>query len=1031
LRKCFAAIVGLCKTPANCLNNDVKTRSSKLGLSIIAGGLSFVGSANAMDLILNGSFENFGGSEWKYFNTYNYSPAYSFFTGPPVPASENPGTIWSWQHASAFGAWANFVTPTNEADHLQFNLIYANCQTVNLTNALSSTDIDAGLGQFTFSSWLASYGVGLNAPNPEQPYLVLRFFDDTATNQIGGNVIFDRTTNNFAVTYATGNTNIPSDLRLDHSWIKYIAGGPVPIGARKAKVYITRSPNAGRSGTPDTYVDLVKLNVININVTTALESAVPADGTPNNGPAAAVVVTLRDIATQVNTNSIKLRFDDNLVTPTMQKSGTLTTIQYSPPSVLAPLSSHTYSVAWDDNGVPVASKSNQFQFAVAPYVNLTTGPPIYLETFDGVAEGSLPAGWSVTNATDIDVPGTDLNDFHSDSYRDWVVISRSTLSNLWNVPGGADYISVIDVAPNQVVNDALVTDLVSNNFILAASSSRSGNQVQTMFTGDYDLTGNTNVYLIFNALYTQNQDSIGAIEYSINGGATWLPALYLLDGPDVLRDSQGNIDASNTLAFDYSGNAAQTPPPPGNFGAFIGVDRSQWASLGPFLSARIDDDLTSSKRVEVVRLAQADNQPAVRFRIAQAGNNSWYFGIDQFGIYSLSNIAPPIIITSPVSETIAVGNAGAFNVGTPMGVGPISFQWRRDGVNLDGKTSSILALANVQLADAGNYDVVVTNPGGSVTSSPPALLTVINPIALITGQWDFDAGNLAATIGRDLEYYDDSVQTNTFFGTTTSFGIAGIAGQPVSVMKFTPTSGNSQRPGSNPGTNAWGGYKMFHGAVPTGGGTNINQYTLIFDVLYPGASDHSWRAIIQASTNVFTGGDDSEFYVSPADGIGITSIYDGNIAPGVWHRIALAVDMAGPGLHPVVEKFVDGAKFGEQTAGLDTLDGRFSLNPLLALLFAEDNGYNNDAYVSSVQFRSGRLSDAAIAAMGGPSADKIPAPIGKVFVYQQGGNIFIQWRGNTLLSADDITGPWTPVIGATKPYQVPTPLDEKKFYRAE
>lgn len=1029
MRKCFAATIGLRKTPAICLD-DVKNRSSKLGLSIIAGGLSFVGSANAVDLILNGSFENFGGSEWKYFSTYNYSPAYSFFTGPPVPSAENPGTSWSWQHASAFGAWANFVTPTNEADHLQFNLVYANCQTVNVTNALSAAAIDSGLGLYLFSSWLASYGNGPSAPDPEQPYLVLRFFDDTATNQIGGNVIFDRTTNNFAVTYANGNTNIPSDLTLDHSWIKYMASGPVPNGARKAKVYITRSPNAGRSGTPDTYVDLVKLNVININDTTILDAAIPGDGSPTNGPAPSVVVTLRDIATQVNTNTIQLRFDGALVSPSIQKSGTLTTVQYSPSVVLAPLSSHTYSVEWADNGVPVTSKSNQFEFAIAPYVNLTLGPPIYLETFDGIAEGSLPAGWSVTNATDADIPGLDLNNFHSDSYRDWVVISRSTLSNVWNASGGTDYIAITNVAPNQVVNDALVTDLISNNFIVAASSSRSGNQVQTLFSGDYDLSGNTNVYLIFNALYTQNQDSIGAIEYSINGGATWLPALYLLDAPDIRRDSQGNIDASNTMAFNYTGNAAETPPPPGNYGAFIGVDRSQWANLGPFVSARIDDDLTSSKRVEVVRLAQADNQTTVRFRIAQAGNNSWYFGIDQFGLYSLTNIAPPTITTPPVSQTIAVGNSGSFDVGTPVGIGPISFQWRHDGVNLDGKTGSVLVLANVQSADAGNYDVVVTNPGGSVTSSPPALLTVINPIAPITGQWDFDAGNLAATIGRDLEYYDDSVQTNTFFGTTTSFGITDIAGQPANVMKFTPTSGNSGRLGSNPDTNAWGGYKMFHGAAANGGGTNINQYTLIFDVLYPSSSDHSWRAIIQASTNVFAG-DDSEFYISPADGVGISSIYDGAITPDVWHRIALAVDMAGPGLNPVVEKFVDGAKVGEQTAGLDNLDGRFSLNPLLALLFAEDNGYNNDAYVSSVQFRSGRLSDAAIAAMGGATADKIPAPIGKVFVYQAGGNIFIQWRGNTLVSADDIAGPWTPVIGATKPFQVPIPLDEKKFYRAE
>jgi hypothetical protein len=112
---------------------------------------------------------------------------------------------------------------------------------------------------------------------------MLRFFDDTATQvattgvQIGndgyptpdGNttsVIFDRTTNTFAVTYADGTTTIPSDLSGDHKWIKYVATGTVPAGARKARVYVTRSPNAGRyqdgGHEIQAYVDLVKLNVI-------------------------------------------------------------------------------------------------------------------------------------------------------------------------------------------------------------------------------------------------------------------------------------------------------------------------------------------------------------------------------------------------------------------------------------------------------------------------------------------------------------------------------------------------------------------------------------------------------------------------------------------------------------------------------------------------------------------------------------------------------------------------------------------------
>ncbi len=1010
---------------AICLIN-VKTRRSRVGLSIIAGGLSFVGSANAIDLIVNGSFENPNGGEWKYFNTYNYSQAY--FTGPPVPASENPGSLWSWQHGSAFGSWANFVTPTNETDHLQYNLIYADSQTVNLTNALAGSAIDAGSGQYIFGSWLASYGNGDDAPDPEQPYLVLRFFDNTVTNQIGGNVIFDRARNNFAVAYADGTTNIPSDLSADHSWIKYVASGAVPAGARKAIVYITRSPNTGRSGPPDTYVDLVKLNVFDAGDRTILDSATPPDGSVNNNLPAAVSITLEDGSAQVDTNSIQFAFDGAIAAPLIQKSGAITIIQYTP-ALLPPLSTHTYSIVWSDTGTPVATRSNQFQFAVAPYVNITRGPPIYLETFDGVAEGSLPAGWTVTNATDSDVPGFDVNNFRSDSYRDWVVISRGTLSNLFAVvPGGVNYLSTTNVAPNQVINNTLVTNLISNKFILATSLSRLGTQFQVLFTGDYNLSGQTNVYLLFDNIYAQNQNSIGAVEYSINGGATWLPALYMLEGPDILRDAQGNIDASNTFAFNYSAIATENPPPPGNFGAFIGVDRGRWANLGPYLSARADDDLTGSKRIEVVCLAQADNQSAVRFRIAQAARSGWYFGMDQFGLYSLSSIAPPLITAPPVSQTVALGNSGTFNVGAPVGVGPLTFQWRRNGVNLAGRTNSVLPLFNIQPSDAGNYDVVVTNPGGSATSSPPAVLTVIAPLVPVIGQWDFNSGNLVATCGRDLAYFDISVQTNTSFGTTTSFGISDIGGQPANVMKFTPPSGNSGAPGDNPTFDPWGGYKMFHGAVPNGGGTNVNQYTLIYDVLYPGTSDNSWRAILQTSTNVVTGGDDSEFYVSTSDGIGISGIYDGAVTPDNWHRITIAVDNTGPGLHPVVEKFIDGVKVGEQTAGLDVPDGRFSLNPSLALLFAEDNGYNNDAYVSSVQFRAGRLSDAAIAAMGSPTVNKIP---GTICVSEQAGNVIIQWSGNVLQSADSPIGPWTTVVGAAKPYQVPAPLAAKKFYRAE
>ena len=78
-------------------------------------------------------------------------------------------------------------------------------------------------------------------------------------------------------------------------------------------------------------------------------------------------------------------------------------------------------------------------------------------------------------------------------------------------------------------------------------------------------------------------------------------------------------------------------------------------------------------------------------------------------------------------------------------------------------------------------------------------------------------------MGQALQYFDTTVQADTSFGTTTSYGISDIAGQPANVMLCNP---------STIGTANWGGFIMPHGMGPNGGGTNVNQYTVILDLLY-------------------------------------------------------------------------------------------------------------------------------------------------------------------------------------------------------
>lgn len=78
-------------------------------------------------------------------------------------------------------------------------------------------------------------------------------------------------------------------------------------------------------------------------------------------------------------------------------------------------------------------------------------------------------------------------------------------------------------------------------------------------------------------------------------------------------------------------------------------------------------------------------------------------------------MSPRSVLANP-ADTIMLS---AYAVGVP----PMSYQWRRNGVAVAGATTTALSMANAVLADAGNYDLVVTNLYGSATSAV-AVVTV-------------------------------------------------------------------------------------------------------------------------------------------------------------------------------------------------------------------------------------------------------------------------------------------------------------------
>ena len=94
----------------------------------------------------------------------------------------------------------------------------------------------------------------------------------------------------------------------------------------------------------------------------------------------------------------------------------------------------------------------------------------------------------------------------------------------------------------------------------------------------------------------------------------------------------------------------------------------------------------------------------------------------------LTVLVPVTIIAQPTNEAAYVGSAASFVVAA-SGTLPLQYQWNFNQTNIVNATNATLVLTNIQLNQAGNYAVQVTNLVNAVLSSN-AVLTVNLPPAL-------------------------------------------------------------------------------------------------------------------------------------------------------------------------------------------------------------------------------------------------------------------------------------------------------------
>jgi Leucine-rich repeat (LRR) protein len=272
---------------------------------------------------------------------------------------------------------------------------------------------------------------------------------------------------------------------------------------------------------------------------------------------------------------------------------------------------------------------------------------------------------------------------------------------------------------------------------------------QWQFNGA-NINGATDANLLVSNVQAGNAGNYSVVVTNLVGAATSSVAVLTVWFPPAIGTQPASrTNVVGTTAF-FSVNATGTAPL-----------SYQWQ----FNGANIGGATASSLTLDNIQLSSAGNYSVVITNVA---------GSLASAVATLTVWAPPAITLQPTSRTNLTGSSASFSV-TATGTAPLSYQWQAGGVAILGATTSSLTLNNVQLSDAGNYSVTITNVAGQLKSSAavltiwaaPAITTQPSSRTNITGsdatftvvatgtaplsyQWQFGGNNIAGATASSL-----------------------------------------------------------------------------------------------------------------------------------------------------------------------------------------------------------------------------------------------------------------------------------------
>jgi hypothetical protein len=454
------------------------------------------------------------------------------------------------------------------------------------------------------------------------------------------------------------------------------------------------------------------------------------------------------------------------------------------------------------------------------------------------------------------------------------------------------------------------------------------------------------------------------------------------------------------------------------------------------------------------------------------------------GSLTVLQYAPPVITTQPVSLTNYPGQPASFTVSV-IGGQPFTYQWKfralgagtfinlSDGGGISGSTNATLVISSPTAANVGDYEVAVSNPAATVTSTPAslALLPTFPPEAItlsvqqaIGEDWDtataWSDGNPASVSAYEYPGSTYEILPNALLRTPAATVNAIFPGRILTVdgdgvyanggsatigeIRFKQPSSGSSVTFSNLVMN--GGQFDFgnDGLVILAGKMNVAANTPIYRDT-GGDANHQMQIDAQLS-----GAGNIEFHAFDASLTGELIINGANNTySGTWNVVqGLLVGAAAGSLGTNnITVGANGALASAyaivNTNGSLTLDGRMLLsqNDVFANVVINGTalapGYYTFAQLTSLypsnfptMWTGVGGSSTVYTGSGSINVGNVTPPQPPnvtVYVQMAGTNVVLTWSQGILLQADTVTGPWSTNL-ATSPYLL-APTPPQKFYR--